>query len=201
MVFDPASIAHSVAADCRTGHTGAVTMVKTAPIVDASSKAETALPPYDCGITGDGQPESVHRRSDTEDRRSASCRCRPAGPAEPESRPRVRPSRWRRKAGPPGHPQECRPGLRAPSPACPRSPTPLAAAPASEPPATASSPRSCRRFPSRHSPKVHGGQRWAEYFKYYGSLLAQDFNTHHSFGFSQPGSKLRSNTYVPACVK
>src|SRR5271163_4174977 len=97
--------------------------------------------------------ESVPRRywpRPARGRPSARCRCRPAGPAEPESRQRARPSRWRRKAGPPAHrPGECRPGLRAPWPACPRSPMVVAVARALGPRATASSPRSCPRFPSR----------------------------------------------------
>ena len=73
---------------------------------------------------------------------------------------RARPSPWRRRAGPAPHPAGCRPGLRAPWPACPRSPMAVAAARASELRATASSPRSCRRFPSRHSPKNPRGQWW-----------------------------------------
>ena len=55
----------------------------------------------------------------------------------------------------------CRPGLRAPWPACLRSPTAVAAAArASAPRATASSPRSCRRFPSRdlEIQAANGGQ-------------------------------------------
>jgi hypothetical protein len=43
MVFDPASIAHSVTADCGAGHRGAVMLFSIATVVTASSHLRPAL--------------------------------------------------------------------------------------------------------------------------------------------------------------
>ncbi|MDT5047607.1 MAG: hypothetical protein QOG75_3481, partial [Mycobacterium sp.] len=46
--------------------------------------------------------------------------------------------------------------------------------------------------------RIHGGNGGRLHFKYHGSLLASGIRPHHSFSFSQVGSKRRSNMYVPA---